>query len=275
MAGLKKCEFFLLRYVPDAIKDEFVNIGLVMVAEADANMHVFTELRFTRDWARVRCMDPDADLEMLQALETDLRQQLGGDDGSREMILKKLQDSFSNTLQLSPTKACLTESPRSEVEILAKQYLESAPGRRNRTDRSVGARLRIAGQMRKIFEDAGVWQLMLKKIEVANYTGAGDTLKIDCGYKPNGVVRMFHAVSLATSIDSAKVLAFSYPQLKDGIANQMHATSELTAIVEDDLDRNDEEVSFGIKTLERSSIAIATVGDLDKIAEQARRELRV
>src|SRR5919198_4873047 len=31
MAGLKQCEFFLLRYVPDAVKDEFVNIGVLLV----------------------------------------------------------------------------------------------------------------------------------------------------------------------------------------------------------------------------------------------------
>ena len=31
MAELKQCEFFLLRYVPDAVKDEFVNIGVVLM----------------------------------------------------------------------------------------------------------------------------------------------------------------------------------------------------------------------------------------------------
>ena len=36
MADLKQCEFFLLRYVPDAVKDEFVNIGVVLV-EPGAN----------------------------------------------------------------------------------------------------------------------------------------------------------------------------------------------------------------------------------------------
>ena len=31
MAERRQLEFFLLRYVPDAVKDEFVNIGVVMV----------------------------------------------------------------------------------------------------------------------------------------------------------------------------------------------------------------------------------------------------
>ena len=57
MAERKQLEFFLLRYVPDAVKDEFVNIGVVMV-EPGANGGGFADVRFTRDWRRVRCFDP-------------------------------------------------------------------------------------------------------------------------------------------------------------------------------------------------------------------------
>jgi hypothetical protein len=52
MADRRQLEFFLLRYVPDAVKDEFVNIGVVMV-EAGAGGDGFAEVRFTRDWLRV------------------------------------------------------------------------------------------------------------------------------------------------------------------------------------------------------------------------------
>ena len=76
MAELKKLEFFLLRYVPDAVKDEFVNVGLVML-EPGADGAGFADVRFTRDWRRVRCLDPQADVEMLEALERDIRGQLG------------------------------------------------------------------------------------------------------------------------------------------------------------------------------------------------------
>ena len=75
MADRRQLEFFLLRYVPDAVKDEFVNIGVVMV-EPGANGGGFAEVRFTRDWRRVRCLDPQADVEMLEALEREIRGQL-------------------------------------------------------------------------------------------------------------------------------------------------------------------------------------------------------
>jgi len=31
MAEYRQCEFHLLRYVPDAVKDEFVNLGVVLL----------------------------------------------------------------------------------------------------------------------------------------------------------------------------------------------------------------------------------------------------
>ena len=77
MAAFKQCEFFLLRYVPDAVKDEFVNIGVVLV-EPGANGAGYADVRFTRDWQRVKCLDPVADLEMLEGLEDDLRTRLEG-----------------------------------------------------------------------------------------------------------------------------------------------------------------------------------------------------
>jgi hypothetical protein len=49
----------------------------------------------------------------------------------------------------------------------------------------------------------------------------------------------------------------------------------LTAIVEDDLDRRDEPMAFALDTLARSQIAVAAQAELPRLAEAARRELRV
>ena len=62
--------------------------------------------------------------------------------------------------------------------------------------------------MRTEFERAGVWRLMRKRIAAAQYTQAGDPLKIDCGYR-NGMVKMFHAVSLENDVEGAKGMAYS------------------------------------------------------------------
>ena len=270
VAGLRQCEFFLLRYVPDAVKDEFVNIGVVL-AEAGANGSGFAEVKFTRDWQRVKCLDPLADLEMLEGLEDELRAQLK--QGSRADFLRRINESFSNVLQLSPAKACLAESPAEELGRLAEMYLERA--RRGAGKTVATGRQLIAQRMREAFEQAGVWKLMRKRIDVSQYTQPGDPLKIDCGYRPNGEVKLFQAVSLATDVNAAKVLAFTYPQIRKGIARVEQAGTSLTAIVEDDLDRADEPIAFALATLARSQIAVAPQAELARLAETARRELRV
>ena len=41
--------------------------------------------------------------------------------------------------------------------------------------------------MRTEFEHAGVWDLLRKRIAASEYTRPGDPLRIDVGYRPNGI----------------------------------------------------------------------------------------
>jgi hypothetical protein len=281
-----QCEFFLIRYVPDTVKNEFVNIG---VALREAGRPETAQVRFTRDWRRVRCIDPDADIEMLEALENEIRDRLANRNGTEPAaMLKALEDSFSNMLQISEPKACLAESMMAEIEQLSRLYVET---RKERGARRQTGRQAIAERMRKHFEAAGVWTAMRKRIAAEMYTRHGDPLRIDCGYRPNGVIRMFHAISLDRDLESAKVLAFSSPQIAEGVQRVEDARLELTAIVEPlrgmlgkraeeilesgaEQDRRDQ-YRFGVETMERSGIRVLTAADLPRIAERAREELRL
>jgi hypothetical protein len=259
------CKFFVLRYAPDAVKNEFINIGVVLLPPAGG-----AQVRFTHDWSRVRCLDPEADLEVLQALEEDLREKLHTMNGDHDFILRRIQDSFSNALQTSDFQACLAESPVAEADELAKIYLEHA---RRKQTRDLSTRQTILQKMQQEFESAGVWPLMEKRISVSRYTRSGDPLKIDCGYSPNGIVKLFHAISLATDINAAKVLAFSFPQLAEGIRKTTGKHAVLTAVVEDNLPSDDEAVNFARETLEQREIQIAPFITMPAIAATAAQEL--
>jgi hypothetical protein len=271
MAGSDKHELgvFLLRYVPDAVKDEFVNVGVVLVGEgADAG---FADVRFTRDWRRVLCLDPGADVEWLQALERDIRLRLK-DAAGRQEILYRLQDLCSNVIQISAAKGCLGAEPTEELERLTKTYLESAAGFRV-VKRVPSARQRIVTAMREAFEREGIWKMMWREIPAAKYTHAGDPLKIDCAYRVGASVKMFHAAALSSDVDAAKVLAFSYPSMAEGIAREEKAETSLTAVVEDSLNRSDEGILFALALMERSLIGVASVSEMPRLAAVARREL--
>lgn len=272
------CEFQLLRYVPDPVRNEFVHIGVVLRTADASSEGAGSEIRFTRDWRRVRCLDPDADTALLEGMEAELRRRLDADaDGKLRRILS---ESLSLNVQMTEPKAYLAESLPAGLDELMRLYVE--PPRRERTARLAG-RAAIQARMRSEFERAGVWDLLRKRIPASEYTRPGDPLRIDAGYRPNGVIRMFHAVALDPGVEMAKVLAFSAASLRAGVERVEKAGLELTAIVEpaaqigatdDDTDRL-ALYRFGIETMEEHQIRVLTTSDLGRVAETARVELRV
>ena len=273
------CEFSLIRYVPDVVKGEFVNIGVVLRDTADRRQT--PRIRFTRDWARVRCMDADADLALLEGLEQEIAGRLEAGVTARDPkgVLETLEDSLSNSLQITEPRATLAENLATEMEQLMRLYVDSLKVAKTRGQQS--GRTQIVGTMRREFERAGVWAMMRKRIAAAEYTRAGDPLKIDCGYRPNGTVKMFQAVSLAGDVEAAKVLAYSAPQLRAGVARIESAKLELTAVVEPlraVTDSNEEteageRYAFGVETMEQQQIRVITLNDLARAAVTARQDV--
>jgi Protein of unknown function (DUF3037) len=271
-----ECEFFLIRYVPDVVKGEFTNIGVVL-REAGSRDGA-AAVRFTRDWSRVRCMDAGADVELLESLEGEIAERLRLESQEAKPVMELLGDTLSNSVQVTEVRACLAESMAAEMEQLMRMYVEPL---KVKVERKKTGRAAIAGAMRMEFERAGVWGLMRKRIAAATYTRAGDPMRIDCGYRPNGVIRMFQAVSLEGDVEAAKGLAYSASQLREGVLRVENAKLELTAVVEParlvqgDESEDAERYRFGVEAMESQEIRVMTVSDLARIADAARVELRV
>ena len=279
------CEFHLIRYVPDVVKGEFVNIGVLLREAGSSSLE--TRVRFTRDWSRVRCMDADADTGLLEALEGEIGLRLRHGTSARDpkAVMDVLEDSLSNSVQMTEPRATLAENMTVGMEELMRLYVEPLKVVRTRVR---SGRAQIQTRMRNDFERAGVWSLMRKRITAAMYTRPGDPLRIDCGYRadpgravPGGVIKMFHAVSLDGDVEAAKGLAFSAPRLREGVDRVERATLELTAVVEpfkavssgEEEDEAGDRYRFGVEAMERELIRVITVNDLARAAETARREL--
>jgi hypothetical protein len=271
----RRCEFQLLRYVPDAVRNEYVHIGVILREHGSREP---AAVQFTRDWRRVRCLDPEADTALLEGMESELRQRLQNDPEGK--LMRLLDESLSLSVQMTTPKAYLAESLPAGMEELMRLYVE--PPARARAQR-LGGRAAIQAKMRGEFEQAGVWELLRKRIAVSEYTRPGDPLRIDVGYRPNGVIRMFHAVSLEPGLEMAKVLAFSAKGLRAGVERVEKAQLELTAVIEPaaKLGATDEEPErlemyrFGVETMEEHQIRVLTTSDLGRVAATARRELHV
>jgi hypothetical protein len=282
----RACEFHLLRYVPDAVRNEFVHIGVILREQgsreaagpksSDPEQPVWVQ--FTRDWRRVRCLDPDADTALLEGMESELRRRFQAEPEGN--LMRLLQESLSLSVQMTEAKAYLAESIPAGVEELMRLYVDPPP--RERVPRLSG-RAAIQARMRSEFERAGVWDLLRKRIAASDYTRPGDPLKIDVAYRPNGVIRMFHAVSLEPGVEMAKVLAFSEAALRAGVERVEKAQLELTAVIEPAarVGATDEEPErlqmyrFGVETMEEHRIRVLTTSDLGRVAETARREMQI
>jgi hypothetical protein len=266
-----QCEFSLIRYVPDVVKGEFTNIGVVL-REAGSKTAV---VKFTRDWGRVRRMDPDADLALLESLESEIAERLlAGVElkVNAKPVLETLEDSLSNSVQLTEMRGTLAESLNAEMDQLLRMYVE--PLKLRGAKQQPSGRAAIVAEMRSEFERAGVWRLMQKRIAAAQYTQPGDPLKLDCGYR-NGLVKIFHAVSLENDAEGAKGIAYSAAALREGVLRSHGTALELTAVVESLASISDaEQYAFGKSAMEREAIRVLTVADLATVAETARRELR-
>lgn len=264
-----QCEFAVVRYVPDVVKGEFANIGVVLREPGREAM-----VRFTRDWSRVKCLDADADTELLEALENEIAEKLRVESAEHpKPLVTVLEDSLSNSVQMTEMRATLAENMPAEMELLLRMYVE--PLKATAGKRRVSGRAALAAKMRSEFERAGVWGLMRKKIAAAAYTQAGDPLKLDCGYR-NGRVRLFHAVALDGDVEAAKGLAYSAGALREGVQRVEGVACELTAVVETvSWVADAEQYAFGVSTMEKEAIRVLTVADLGRVAETAKRELGV
>ena len=125
---------FQVRYVPDPrVKNEFVNIGVCGARGRRERPRRWRDLvRFTRDWQRVRCLDPDADINRcLERLEVGLRQRLASSDERAKPFLEvQMLDSWSNDLtQISDAKGCLAENLATAMDTLMKYFVAAAKAR--------------------------------------------------------------------------------------------------------------------------------------------------
>ena len=265
MAEIKQLEFFLLRYVPDAVKGEFVNFGVVLLEPGGGG-----EVRLTNDWRRLLCADPEADLDWLRAMETDIRQEVRSANG-REEFLRRMRDSFSNTVQLSPMQGLTAENMETALHDLESVYLKTLRTPALKYD--VAGRRRLVGVAAKEFDKANVLGLLMRNVDLATYTKAGDPLRYDFGWRMGKQINFLHAVSLKKSVEQGILLAARYPEIRRAIFAKEDATASMIALVESEV-RQRPEVGFVLGMMRDVEIRVAMESEMPAIAQEVRGELK-
>ena len=265
---LKECAFFLVHYVPDLVRGEFLNIGLFLHCPKEK----FLGCLFSDDLRRIKRFHPQADLEYLRELQQDFEQQIDESSEDLETYIHRLENSLSNILQIVPQRTCLLSDPQSEIRDLFKRYVDP----RLEGTANEDTRLGIKQRLTSAFVHAGVWEKMERRIPVFHWTHPGDPFKFDFGYrpleiegKPNGHIRFVHALSLKRDAELAKVLVYTLQHVRRKEA------ADLTAVVEGLAGQGDKPATLCQEILQEGDIAIQPLAGIEGFANSVRRDLSV
>jgi hypothetical protein len=222
----RACEFSLLRYTPNIVRGEFVNIGVLV---HDPSARRLLPLRLLEDLRRVRRFHPWADLDALAALERQLAAEAAGADDLGGYLARLQQ--YSNALEFTEPKAVLTADPDAELERLFDTYV-AEPRYPTRVAAAVErSRAWIRAQLNAALRQAGLWEKLQRSVGVEEFTHKGDRFRFDFGWRRNGHLGFLHALALEREVDRAKVLAYTMERIATRLAAQTLA-ARCTAVVE-------------------------------------------
>ena len=266
----KECSLYLVQYLPDVVRGEFLNIGLFLFSPEENYLGCL----FTDDFRRLKRFHPQADLEFLRELQQDFEQQIDEHSDELKSYLGWMEQSFSNLVQIAPVRACLLRDPATEIQDLFNRYV----GARVEGPLLVDTRVRIKQRLRLSLVRAGVWDLpeLERNIPVSRWTQPNDPFTFDFGYRPrkiagrpNGHMKFIHSLSLRRDVELAKVLVYTMDHIRGS------EPAELTAVVEGMADGDDEAATLSQNILLDAGIAVQSVALVDQYAQSIRRELAI
>ena len=123
MTAPSNVEYFFLHYLPNPISDNSVSIAAVLLDSNDLDNGICA-MCFAADWQRrVRLVDPNSDLKMLEAMLEEIRDRLRSPEQRADMI-EQMEGSFSNVIQVSERRKCSLEASLANIEDYANTLLQ-------------------------------------------------------------------------------------------------------------------------------------------------------
>ena len=233
--NLRACAYHVVRYLPNLVRDEWVNIGILLFDPANGRI-LRRMIEEPGEFARVRRLHPGADEELLRRLpeEFDAQFAAGADAGPDPGLpgngwaaanLGRLEQTLSNAVQLSAQKGLLAADLDAELDRLYRDHVE--PPRYSRVFEDLSTRNAIRTRANQVFRSTGIWPRLERRIHVDEFTFAGDPLRVDYAYRRNGTRGFVQALPLGRDPAQAKVLAFTADAIRAKIPK-----SEFIAVTE-------------------------------------------
>ena len=276
---MQQCEYFLVQYVPSPGAQLRLPIGLILL---DASGRL-VQFGMTRNWRAIRCLDPRADLKLLASLP-DYFEQLLAEAGASNMdtgtatgqprpaskdlrpALARMAASGRGAVAIAIPQGVETEDPEREFARLFAEHVEIRRAAVSRSAPRAGSRRWIQAQLRQALERRRLWDRLRRNIAVEEFTAPGDAFRIDFAYRPNGITKYWHALSLEHDWNQAKVLSYTFGRI------HQRTPAAMTAIVADTAPELAAAQSCR-RILLDTGIALQPLSGLDGFLEQVRGEI--
>ena len=229
----------ILRYVPNLLRDEWVNIGVLLYdpTTGERRLRLIAE---EQEFDRLRHLHPRVDEESLRGLREHMESRLGavpqssGNGGPIRgtlrngqgntkpdatdwfQVLEKWDATLSQSVQFADPKATTAGDIDTEIERLYRErvavrqnFAPVGPGRATTRDR-------MRDYINQVFRQAGIWNLIQTNVPVSEYTLDGDPMVIDYGYLRNDRMRGFvQTVALSSRPDDGKLFAYTAQKIRE------------------------------------------------------------
>jgi hypothetical protein len=256
----------VLRYTPNLVRDEWVNIG-VLVFDPQSGERRMRLIEEPEEYARVRRLHPRADEELLRALRDDLENRFstatqlfdGNGNASADKpgngqasadwmkLLAKWDETLSNALQLAPQKGLHGDDLDAETERLYSDHVALQRGAVRVG--APGSRGAIRSYCAQVFKQARLWERLQKSLPAAEFTFSGDPMRIDYGYRRNGTRGFVQTLSVSRAPGDVKSLAYTVERIRSKVA-----ASEFTAVTDVHLLAENERHQFVRETLRDAGV---------------------
>lgn len=218
---LHQCRVSIIKYVPDVVKDESVNVGLMFHCWNEK----FLMCKFSSPKInKIKSLDPTADLDFIQSMIDDLEIQynimnrtldklIDNSEYANPNFLQKMSKTHSNNLRFSEPKALIAANIESEIDRAFEQYV--GVEEKHVKKQPIEAR-NMKSVLKKEFANRKLLNTVVKK-DVTVKGKFDDDIKFDFGYlngKTNYIQNLSFDTSSINHVDHAKLWYTNFQQVK-------------------------------------------------------------
>lgn len=212
------CYYSVVRYVPDVVRDEGINIGVVL--EAGNNGHKTIKLLFTENYRRAARLDPHFTTRTLEKILSSSARQITQQAVGGKLELSDLIDNYSGgRIQFTEPRITAVDDPNTEIEDLYSQFVyeqkvEREHGKGDST---------LKREVKDVFTEHGIDHTYFKYGTYKDpilVQGQRAKYEFDLKLEVNGTLDLFRCISFDvddyhTKVGAAKVLAYDSRDIRE------------------------------------------------------------